>query len=185
MEANSFYEWMVISTKENGNVHFFGVLLYFLLTFHGEVEFQSIFCYIGVHTNQKFPPIIFQTSLKPVDCSHDHINNNKKEQHFICLRRLELWLLIQFFLPSAKNVKVIRLEFSATFKCTPFETLSFLSTHHPFLKECRPNLMMKKQFASLQLVFQCLRSISKKGNLLDNSDANQLEGHVLLKKLWT
>ena len=118
---------------------------------------------------------------------HDHINNNKKVQHFICLWRLELWLLIQFFLPSAKNVELIRLEFLVTFKLRmPFETFPFLSsTHHPFLKECRPNLMMKKQFASLQLVFQSSRSISKKGNLLDNSDANQLEGHVLLKKLWT
>ena len=116
---------------------------------------------------------------------HDHINNNKKAQHFICLRRLELWLLIQFFLPSTKNVELIRLEFLVTFKRTLFETFPFLSTHHPFLKECRPNLMMKKQFASLQLVFQSSRSISKKGNLLDNSDANQLEGHVLLKKLWT
>lgn len=174
---------MVISTKGNGNVHFFfGSAAIFSSHFSW---WGGISIYILLHLcpyESRISPHYFSNFTQT---PHDHINNNKKAQHFICLRRLELWLLIQFFLPSTKNVELIRLEFLVTFKRTLFETFPFLSTHHPFLKECRPNLMMKKQFASLQLVFQSSRSISKKGNLLDNSDANQLEGHVLLKKLWT
>ena len=127
-KANSFYEWMAISTKGNGNVHFFGVLVFFSshISWWDGISFYILLRWCP-YVSRIFP-IIFQTSLKPI--TNISTNNNKKEQHFICLWWLESWLLIQFFHYRQKKVDLIWLEFLAILKVSFVRNLP-LSVHPP------------------------------------------------------